>query len=79
MSAPSKRGQQIARRPIPPDALAYRVPDAATMIGVSKSKVWAMIAANELPARKIGAATVIRHEDLKAFINATKPVVRHTP
>lgn len=49
------------------------------MIGVSKSKVWAMIAANELPARKIGAATVIRHEDLKAFIDATKPVVRHTP
>ncbi len=64
----TKRGQLVARRPLAPGALAFRVPEAAHMIGVSTSKMWKMIAAEEIEARKIGAATVIRRETLEAYL-----------
>lgn len=44
--------------------LAYRPKDAAAALGVSKSTIYQMIAAGELEARKIGAATVIPHAAL---------------
>lgn len=53
--------------------LAYRVEAAAEAIGVSRSMVWKLIADKKLPARKVGRSTVIRREDLQAFIDATEP------
>lgn len=50
--------------------LAYRIPEAAAMIGVGKSKVWELIQEGRLPARKIDSSTVILHADLEAFIVA---------
>ena len=67
----SRRGQLVQRRPLPPDVLAYRVPDAGARLGVSTSKVWKMIAAGEIEARKIGAATVIRREVIEAYMAGT--------
>lgn len=55
--------------------LAYRVDDAAAIIGVSGSKVWSLIREGRLPARRIDGSTIIRHEDLVAFIDAL-PLVR---
>lgn len=64
----------------PPEAsrftpLAYRVDAAADVIGVSPSKVWTLIGEGRLPARRLDRATIIRHEDLVAFINGL-PLVR---
>lgn len=67
---PSRSRQQIA-----PTPLAYRIPQAAETIGVSRSTMWALIAKGDIEARKIGAVTVIRHEDLKAFIDRTPVAV----
>ncbi len=55
--------------------LAYRVDNAAALIGVSDSKVWSLIREGRLPARKLDGSTVIRHEDLTAFIDGL-PLVR---
>ncbi|MGI3903065.1 MAG: SWIB/MDM2 domain-containing protein [Janthinobacterium lividum] len=49
--------------------LAYRVDDAAAVIGVSDGKVWRLIREGRLPARKLDGSTIIRQEDLIAFIN----------
>lgn len=38
------------------------------MLGMGKSKLFALIADGQLPARKIGAATVILHSDLITFL-----------
>ena len=50
--------------------LAYRPKDAATMLGISKSMIYQLIADGHLPARKVGATTVIRYSDLEALLEA---------
>ena len=40
------------------------------MLGISRSTVYKMIADGRLPARKLGAATIIRRCDLEAFLDA---------
>lgn len=49
--------------------LAYRVPVAARLIGISKSKMWAMISEKKIVARKIGGSTIILHSDLQSLLN----------
>ncbi len=70
----TRRGQFVRRRPVPPDVLAYRVPQVAARLNVPDPKVWKMIARGEIEARKIGSATVIRAEVLSAYINGDAPV-----
>ena len=60
---------------IAPTPLAYRIPQAAALIGISPSTLWAKIAKGQIPARKMGGATIIRHVDLEAYVNATAIVV----
>lgn len=45
-------------------ALAYRPAEAAAVLGVSRSTIYGMIAGGVLEARKLGNATIIRHEEL---------------
>ena len=48
--------------------LAYRVNDAAAMLGIHRATLWRYIAAGRLPARKLGPnVTVILAEDLERF------------
>jgi predicted DNA-binding transcriptional regulator AlpA len=58
-------------------ALAYRVPEAARMIGVSASTMWAIIARAEIPAKKIGGSTVVLRRDLESFVEAA-PAARQS-
>lgn len=51
--------------------LSYRVDDAATMLGIGKSKVWELISTGRLGARKIDGATVILHSALVDFLDAS--------
>lgn len=61
-----------AQRIVP---LAYRVDEAAQLVGVSKTTVWRLIQEGLLPARKLDGSTVIRHEDLSTFVDGL-PLVR---
>jgi excisionase family DNA binding protein len=50
------------------EPLAYRIKDAARLLGMGKSKLFELIADGRLPARKIGGATVILRTDLISFL-----------
>jgi excisionase family DNA binding protein len=54
------------------DRLAYRVWEAATLVGVSRSKMYELVAAGEVPTMRIGSAVRIPAEALRAW------VARHT-
>jgi excisionase family DNA binding protein len=53
--------------------LAYRVEQAALVVGLSKSKVWDLIAEGRIRARKEGAATLVLHDDLVSYLQALPP------
>lgn len=53
----------------PADPLAYRVDDAAAAIGVSRSKVWELIARGEIVARKLDGSTIILRDDLQTYLD----------
>lgn len=56
----------------PLQPLAYRVPDAARVIGVGTSTMWRMIAAGKVKTFKIEGRTVIDGDDLRAYVAAQK-------
>jgi len=58
-----------ATAPVSLQPLAYRPKDAATVLGVSKSTIYQMIADGDLEARKLGAATLIPHTELVRVLN----------
>jgi excisionase family DNA binding protein len=49
-------------------ALAYSVPDAATRIGVSRSTLYTLIAAGQIPIAKVGSRTLVLDQDLHDFL-----------
>jgi excisionase family DNA binding protein len=51
--------------------LAYRVDDAAALLGIGKSKVWELIGSGRLKARRIDGATIILHSELELFLSDT--------
>ncbi|EPR18011.1 excisionase [Sphingobium indicum IP26] len=54
--------------PPPPDPICVRVNDAAHMIGVGRTKLYALIAAGEVEAVKLGKATRITTASLHDLI-----------
>ena len=52
----------------PPDPICVRVNDAARMIGVGRTTLYALIAAGEIEAIKIGKATRITTASLNALV-----------
>ncbi len=70
--APTQPRQECAGRR-PPEPLAYRVDDAAAAIGISRSKVWDLIAQGQIPARKLVGSTIILRADLEAYLSALPP------
>lgn len=51
------------------EPLAYSVPDAAKAIGVSKNTVWSLLRTKDMRSFKLGARTLIRADELRAFID----------
>lgn len=51
------------------EPLAYRVKEAARLMGMGKSKLFELIKGGQLPARKVGGATLILRADLVAFLD----------
>ena len=54
------------------DPISVRIPDAVRMTGLSRSKIYSLIAAGDLEAAKVGRSTVITIESLKAVIQARR-------
>lgn len=50
--------------------LAVSVPEGARMIGLSKSRMYELIAEGRVEARKIGSRTVIPTASLRALLDA---------
>lgn len=48
--------------------LAYRVDDAAKLVGVSKSKMWEFIKRGDLRTFKLDGSTLIRHEAIEDLL-----------
>lgn len=54
------------------DPISVRIPDAVRMTGLSRSKIYLLIAAGDLEAAKVGRSTVVSVESLKAVIQARR-------
>ncbi len=50
------------------DALTVRVPVAARMLGIGKTKLYDLIAAHEIDVVKVGRATLIVVKSLERFV-----------
>ena len=52
------------------EPMVLGVKDAATFIGLSKSRLYELIAEGQIEARKLGARTVVPTTSLRAFVDA---------
>ncbi|WP_162560899.1 helix-turn-helix domain-containing protein [Methylobacterium durans] len=52
------------------DTITYRVPEAAKIQGIGKSKLHALISPKRLPARKVDGTLLIRRVDLEALVDS---------
>lgn len=54
--------------------LAYSVPEAAAVAGVSRAHLYRAMHAGDLPSVKTGSRRVILHDDLVAWLNAQREI-----
>ena len=52
-----------------PTAPAHSIPAAAARISLSRSQLYELISAGEIPAIKVGSRTLICETDLRAFLD----------
>ncbi|AYJ85137.1 DNA-binding protein (plasmid) [Sphingomonas paeninsulae] len=52
----------------PRDRLSVRIPVAAEMLGIGRTKLYELIGAGEFDVIKIGKATLIKVRSLEAFV-----------
>lgn len=50
------------------DALAYRPSEAVRVSGISRSRLYELIASGDIPAKKLGGCTLILRESLLAYL-----------
>ncbi|OYW46449.1 MAG: hypothetical protein B7Z08_00910 [Sphingomonadales bacterium 32-68-7] len=52
----------------PFDPLSVRIPDAARLTGLSRTRVYALMKSGDLEFIKVGGSTLIPFDSLRAFI-----------
>lgn len=52
--------------------LAYAPAEVAAIVGLSRSKVMALIASGEIPSLKVGRARRVLHSDVVAWLDSLK-------
>ncbi|GFM31088.1 MULTISPECIES: helix-turn-helix domain-containing protein [Pseudomonadota] len=50
--------------------ISVRIPDAVRMTGLSKSKIYQLIASGDIEAAKVGRATVVFVDSLRSFLRS---------
>ena len=58
------------------EPLSVRIPQVVRMTGLSRSKIYELIASGDLEAAKIGRATVVLVDSLKRLLRENRKVVR---
>jgi len=58
--------------------LAFSIPEAVELAGISRSTMYALIGAGRLPAVKIGRSTRIRRADLEIWLSSLPTFRRST-
>lgn len=54
--------------PLPPDPICVKINDAARMIGVGRTKLYELIATNQIEVVKLGKSTRVTTASLNALI-----------
>jgi len=69
---PKPKGEEQPEKksaaPVP--RVSYRVSEAAEATGLGVRTIWRLIASGDIKTRRLGSVTVIRAEDLKAYVDA---------
>jgi hypothetical protein len=52
------------------DRIAYSLPEAARIAGVSRTRIFDAVRREELTIRKIGRSSIVIHDDLLAWIKS---------
>jgi hypothetical protein len=52
------------------DRIAYTLPEAAHIAGVSRTRIFEAVRKQELTIRKAGRASIVTHDDLVAWIKS---------
>ena len=60
----------MPKKPLNVAALSYSVPDAAEIIGISKSTLYAMISAGTIQCVRLGGRTLIRRADIDKLLES---------
>lgn len=55
------------------EPIAYRIPDAVKVSGISRTTLYKMIAEKQLPVRKLRGITLILRSDLEALLRGDAP------
>jgi excisionase family DNA binding protein len=55
------------------DRLLYRIPEVASQLNVSRSKVYELMASGALRSVKVDRTRLVRGRDLRAFVDALEP------
>jgi len=64
--------QQTAKCEDPPtsEPISVRIPEAVRITGLSKSKIYQLIASGDIEAAKVGRATVVFVDSLRTFLRS---------
>ena len=54
------------------EPITVRVPDAVRMTGLSKTKIYQLIASGDIEAAKVGRATVVFVSSLSSFLRSNR-------
>ncbi|WRH76748.1 MAG: helix-turn-helix domain-containing protein [Sphingobium sp.] len=54
--------------PVPPDPICVKIDDAARMIGVGRTKLYELIATNQIDVVKLGKSTRVTTASLHALV-----------
>ncbi|WP_066816895.1 helix-turn-helix domain-containing protein [Sphingomonas mali] len=65
---------EAARATIEP--ISVRIPDAVRMTGLSRSRIYQLIATGDVEAAKVGRSTVVLVASLRALVLANRKVPR---
>jgi hypothetical protein len=68
--------QRDARAIIEP--ISVRIPDAVRITGLSRSRIYQLIASGDIEAAKVGRSTVVLVASLRALILANRKIPRRT-
>jgi excisionase family DNA binding protein len=67
---PANPGEKVANAATVEERLAYSIKDCAAALGISRSKIYTIIAENGIRAQKIGSRTIITTAELKRFLSS---------